>query len=172
MRIRTVVLNVLAKTPVALWWARRQCGDYGISLQKIDGAIELSKGSQRLRLAPKHIFYAAQVCNAFDSLARLMPEEATVGTTVADFAKHPERLNIARECLRRSAMIESRGGQLWLIKNGRAMILAERHLIYTPDLAERFDLYFEPLVSEERAGLKPVVFFCVCVACPFASKST
>lgn len=158
MRIRTGVLNALAATPVARWWARRQCGKYGISLRRIEGAIELSKGSQRVRLAPKHIFYAVQVCDAFDSLARLMPNEPAGVVTVADFAGHPERLNIARECLRRGATIESREGKLWLIKNGRAMILAERHLIYTPDLTERFDLYFEPLVSEQRDGLRVLDF--------------
>jgi FkbM family methyltransferase len=38
------------------------------------------------------------------------------------------------------------------------MVLARKHLVYAPDMAEKFDLYFSPLVPEKRDGMEVLDF--------------
>ena len=134
-------------------WAAGKCAPLGVRLLRVGDAIELQKGTRSLRIAPKHVFFAPEICGSFEQLERVLPAVKRDGVEVVDFAADPDALNLARQCLAFGAWIESHDGSVWLRKDTRVMILAQRHFIYVVDMAEKFDLYFSPLVPEVRDGL-------------------
>lgn len=60
---------------------------------------------------------------------------------------------IDRKCRQFGATLTSEGSFLRLQKGQREMRLAPKHFVYAPDMAERFDLYFSPLVPTEVGGM-------------------
>lgn len=151
--VRTTVLAECGLSWPARRWAAGQCGKSGVVVRRVGNAIELQKGKRSLRIAPKHIFFAPEICRSFERFERVLPAVERDGLEVVDFASDPDALNLARQSLAFGAWIESRDGCVWLRKDTRVMMLARRHFIYVVDMAEKFDLYFSPLVPEEREGL-------------------
>jgi FkbM family methyltransferase len=62
------------------------------------------------------------------------------------------RFVIDRKCRQFGARLTGNGAFLSLQKGEREMRLAPKHFVYAPDMAERFDLYFSPLVPTNRDG--------------------
>jgi FkbM family methyltransferase len=50
--------------------------------------------------------------------------------------------------------LDNRVTEVWLRKGKQAMVLSPKHLVYSPEMAELFDLYFSPLRPEMREGLE------------------
>src|SRR6202042_2922122 len=59
---------------------------------------------------------------------------------------------IARKCRQFGVQLTQQNSYLALTKGHREMRLATRHFVYAPDMAERFDIYFSPLVPTEVDG--------------------
>jgi FkbM family methyltransferase len=53
-------------------------------------------------------------------------------------------------CRKFGAALTIDGDVLKLQKDRRAMLLALKHFVYAPDMAERFDVYFSPLVPTKK----------------------
>lgn len=126
---------------------------YGVSVMRSGDGIELRRGERAIGLAAKHVFFAPEIASDFDAYAGCLPSVRRDGFEVVDFAAEPDALNLCRRCLRCGVRIERRGDELWLMQDHRAMVLAARHFVYAGDMAEKFDMYFSPLVPEERDGL-------------------
>jgi FkbM family methyltransferase len=60
---------------------------------------------------------------------------------------------IDRKCRQFGARLTNKGSFLSLQKDKREMRLALKHFVYAPDMAERFDIYFSPLVPTETSGM-------------------
>ncbi len=151
--VRTSVLTAVGGSwPVTLW-AKWKCRGF-CSVRRAGSALELRKEDRAVLLAAKHSFFAPKVCENFDAFAVALPLEMRDGVWTADFSKNTDTFNISNTCLGWGAVMESRNGALWLKKDTRAMILAPQHLIYAPDMAEKFDIYFSPLVPSERDGMQ------------------
>jgi FkbM family methyltransferase len=58
-----------------------------------------------------------------------------------------------RKCRQFGVSLTNRGDALSLRKDRREMLLATKHFVYAPDMAERFDLYFDALVPMESDGI-------------------
>jgi FkbM family methyltransferase len=63
------------------------------------------------------------------------------------------RFLIDRKCREFGATLTDNGSYLSLRKGNREMRLAPKHFVYAPDMAERFDIYFSPLVPTEGGGI-------------------
>jgi FkbM family methyltransferase len=63
------------------------------------------------------------------------------------------RFLIDRKCRQFGATLTDKGSYLSLQKDRREMRLAPKHFVYAPDMAERFDIYFSPLVPAEASGM-------------------
>jgi FkbM family methyltransferase len=153
-QFRTRVLTTMGRSWPARAWARGRCKASGVQVCKVGDAIELRKASVAIRLAPKHIFLAPEVCGAFDFFALGLPVVEQEGSNVIDFAGQPDIFNQCRICMSQGVVLEHRGSEIWLHKDDRAMVLALQHLVYAGDLAASFEIYFVPLVPQEREGLK------------------
>jgi FkbM family methyltransferase len=68
------------------------------------------------------------------------------------------RFLIDRKCRKFGAKLTSRGSFLSLRTGNREMRLAPKHFVYAPDMAERFDIYFSPLVPTEIDGVSVLDF--------------
>ncbi len=62
------------------------------------------------------------------------------------------RYLIARKCRQFGVQLIQQSFYLALRKGHREMRLATRHFVYAPDMAERFDIYFSPLVPTKIDG--------------------
>ncbi len=124
-----------------------------MTIKPRDSAIDLRRGNVALRISAKHIFYAPEICEHFGSLSSALPAETRQGLKIVDFSRQPDVLNLARMCVPFGVWIEHKGETCWLHKDTRAMVLAARHLIYAVDMAQKFDLYFQPLVPTQRDGV-------------------
>jgi len=122
-------------------------------VRRAGDSVELRRGARTLRLASKHVFFARELCRSFERFEHVLPVEKNKCGTVVDFASNPNALTVARLCHSLGAWVESREGAVWLHKDVRAMILAPQHFVYVADMAKKFELYFSPLVPEERDGL-------------------
>jgi FkbM family methyltransferase len=118
--------------------------------------VELRQGDRAILLQPKHLFSAAEICENFERLSRVLAVTVRDGVATVDFHRDPNALNIARKCLAQGVEIESREGNVWLRKGEGAMILAPRHFVYAETLAGQFDLYFAPMVPQPRDGVMVV----------------
>jgi FkbM family methyltransferase len=156
--VRTRVLMGLGRSWPVRRWAMGKCAPWGVRVERVGDALELRKGTRSLRISAKHVFFAPEICQSFERFERVLPTREFEGSSVVDFAENPDALNLARQCLAFGAWIESKDGDVWLHKDKRAMILAQRHFIYVVDMAEKFELYFSPLVPEEREGLSVLDF--------------
>ncbi|HEY5328712.1 MAG TPA: FkbM family methyltransferase [Acidobacteriaceae bacterium] len=116
--------------------------------------MELRKGPRAVLLSPKHAFFAPEVCRNFDAYAYALPAEEKNGLKTVDFSADPAAFNLCRACLEQGGTIEHKGSEIWLRKGTRVMVLNLRHFVYALDMTERFDLYFSPLVPEQRDGLQ------------------
>jgi FkbM family methyltransferase len=153
-RMRTKPLEILGGSWPVRVWVGLKCKPFGVQIHKAGAAIELRKGAQAVLLSPKHAFFAPEVCANFEAYAHALPTEERDGVSTADFSADPAALNLCRECLRHGATIEHKESGIWLRKGTSVMILNPRHLVYALDMAQKFDLYFLPLVPEERDGLQ------------------
>ena len=68
------------------------------------------------------------------------------------------RFLIDRKCGKFGAKLTNRGSYLSLRTGNREMRLAPKHSVYAPDMAERFDMYFSPLVPTEIDGVSVLDF--------------
>lgn len=151
---RTKVLTVAGGSWLVAAWAKSKCSEFGVQVRRVAGGLELRKGNRAVVLAAKHAFFAPDVARNFDAYAYALLAEEKNGVNTVDFSADPVAFNLCRECLRRGSMIEHKGSEIWLRKGTRVMVLNLRHFVYALDMTERFDLYFSPLVPEERDGLQ------------------
>jgi len=63
---------------------------------------------------------------------------------------------LRRGCRQHGVELFLRGEALELRKDNRAMLLSHRHFVYAPDMAQRFDTYFSPLVPSDSNGVSTV----------------
>lgn len=77
---------------------------------------------------------------ASSALIRMGPNNALVITL------------LDRECKKFGASLQNCGTYLRLRKGQREMLLAPKHFVYAPVLAERFDIYFDDLVPKKVDG--------------------
>jgi hypothetical protein len=68
------------------------------------------------------------------------------------------RFLIGNKCRSFGATLTDNGDTLSLRKGDREMLLAPRHFVYAPDMAERFDIYFSPLVPSLVDGINTLDF--------------
>ena len=68
------------------------------------------------------------------------------------------RLLIDRKCRQFGATLTDQGPFLSLRKGKREMRLTPSHFVYAPDMAERFETYFSPLVPRDEAGIAVLDF--------------
>ncbi len=154
VRWRTRILTLAGASWLARAWARIRCRASDVRIRKLGNTVELRKGKQTILLAPKHIFWALEVCSAFELFACGLPAKELNGQSIVDFAAQPGIFNLCRVCVANEVVLEHRGTEIWLRKGDRVMVLALRHLVYSWSLAKSFDLYFAPMVPEEREGLQ------------------
>jgi FkbM family methyltransferase len=152
LKFRTQVLEFAGRTGLARAWARGKCKPQGIDVRRVGGNVRLQRGNRAVMLSSKHIFFAPVVCENFDVFASALPVEMRDGVMTADFTSDPYTFSLCRVSLRYGVMIQNVDGSFRLKKDKRVMIISPRHLIYSTDMAERFDLYFSPLVPQERDG--------------------
>ena len=153
-RFRSLPLTIAGGSWPALVWAARRCRPFGVQVSRKQGLVELRKGDRAMLLVPKHLFFAPAVARDFERLAYALPAAMQDGVPTVDFACDPELLNLCRRCLQYGVTIENRDQTIWLHRDDQVMVLALKHLLYAGDMAERFDLYFSPLVPELREGLQ------------------
>ena len=134
-------------------WAAWRCRKNGITVHRAENAVEFVKDGITLRLSPKHMFFARAVCRSFESFARALPAKKEGNTSLVDFTADPAAFTMARRCRRFGVAVEKKDDSVWLRKGNKVMMLAPSHFVYSEDLAQRFDLYFSPLVPEQRDGL-------------------
>src|SRR5258708_7938488 len=60
---------------------------------------------------------------------------------------------ISRRCRKHGVEFAPRGEALELRKDNRVIRIARPHFIYAPDLAQRFDTYFLPIIPSENNGV-------------------
>lgn len=153
MSLRGRVLNIAgASWPVRLW-LRPRCKADGVELIAAPKAVEFRKGTEAIRVAPKHVFYASEICHSFDHLKRGVQARVDHGVSVTDYTVAMDRFNYCRACLAFDAVLEEVEGQLRLRKGSQAMLLSTKHAMYAPFLAAHFDMYFSPLVPTRVDGL-------------------
>ena len=112
----------------------------------------MQRGDRALILSAKHIFFAPAVCEAFDVYAQALPAEMRDGVATVDFSRDPDGFNQCRLSHQQGVRLQSVDGGFRLKKDRRVMVISPGHRIYSTDMAERFDLYFSPLVPEEQDG--------------------
>jgi FkbM family methyltransferase len=152
--LRTKILTTGGKTWPALAWLRWVAGSRGINVRKTSLGIELRDAEAALLITFKHAFLGKTIVQNFRAFALALPGSQVNGVRTVDYARDLASFQLVRRCLRHKVTIHNRGDEIWLHKDPRAMILAKRHFIYSGDMAERFELYFTPLVPETREGLQ------------------
>jgi FkbM family methyltransferase len=135
-----------------LEWTRWKCRPYGIRVRKTADIVEMSREGRVMRLSPKYVFFAQEICSDFDAYSHALSPAEVEGITNMDFALRLEDFGLARRCLQLGVKIEYRDNEIWLRKDERVMILSSRHLVYAWDMAQKFDIYFSPLVPEARGA--------------------
>ena len=151
--LKKVLLNTPGALELAWWWVAREGKKYGVDVHIKGKSVELSKQNHLIRLEPRHVRRAVEVCREFDVYRHILPIEKENDIEVTDFCGKSDQLGWEHYCLKLGVRIESRDGAVWLRKDRRVMILSAKHFIYSTALADRFDLYFDPLVPREQDGL-------------------
>jgi FkbM family methyltransferase len=157
MAIGSAVKRAFIEAPGVLdfaWWCSAQIGDrYGIAVRRKGDIAEIRKNDRVIRLRSRQVRRAPEICRHFELYRHVMPVAEENGVEITDFTTNPTGIFLEHLCLKAGVNIERRDDAIWLRKDRRVMILAVRHFIYCPTLAERFDLYFNPLVPREQDGL-------------------
>jgi FkbM family methyltransferase len=152
--LRTKILTISGKTWPALAWLRRVAEPQGVKVRKTPAGIELSNGKAALVISFKHAWFGKTIIRNFHAFAMAQSGSVVNGVRTVDYATDLANFQLVRKCLKFGVTIDNRGDEVWLHKDQRAMILAKRHFIYSYDMAERFELYFTPLVPQMREGLQ------------------
>lgn len=152
-RIKRFLLIVPGVLDVAWWFTARTGRKYGIQVRKQRKAVELNKENYVIRLSPRQVRRAPEIYQNFEAYRHVLPGVREGDLEITDFSNCPEAVTWEKMCLSLGVTIESRDGAVWLRKDKRVMILCSQHFIYSVTMAERFDLYFDPLVPREQDGL-------------------
>ena len=152
-RIKRFLLVVPGVLNLAWGFAARAAKKYGIQVRKQGKVVELRKENHVIRLVPRQVKRAPEIYQRFELSRRVLPIVRQNSLEITDFCDNPDAVVWEQMCLRLGVTIESRDGAVWLRKDKRVMILSDRHFIYSVTMAERFDLYFDPLVPQEQDGL-------------------
>lgn len=158
-RLRRILLGLAGRSWPARACVRRRCRAAGVQLRGANGRVELQKGDRLLLLAPSQIFLAPEICGDFEAFAQALPTTEKGGVRTTDYAAEPDALDLCRRCLQAGVRVEKKDGAIWLYKDVRAMVLLSAHFVYAPDMARQFELYFTPLVPEQRGELQVLDYF-------------
>lgn len=158
MSLRGRLLNVVGTSLPVQWWLGWRCKAEGVKVRAARGGVEFQRSADAIRVAPKHAFFATQICSSFDVLKRGVAVQFEQGLQVTDFTAAMDRFNLCRACVAFGVVLEEAEGELRLRKGDRVMLLAEKHATYSPYLAEYFDMYFSPLLPERKNGLEVLNF--------------
>jgi FkbM family methyltransferase len=81
-------------------------------------------------------------------------KRSVTSTIIALGPRNPMvRFLIDRKCRQFGVTLTQQGSFLGLRKDHREMRLSLKHFVYAPDMAERFDIYFSPLVPTKINGI-------------------
>jgi FkbM family methyltransferase len=138
---------------LAWWFAAQEGKRHGIRVRRNGDVVELCKQNHVIRVLPRNVRQATEICREFERYRRVLPITRQNEIEVSDFSANPDALIWEQMCLKWGVTIESRDSEIWLRKDTRVMILSPRHLVYSVSMAERFELYFDPLVPREQDGL-------------------
>jgi FkbM family methyltransferase len=152
--LRGRLLRVAGASLPVRWWLSKRCRADGVKVRAARGGVDFQRGTEVIRVAPKHAFFATQICGGFDALKRGAAVQSDHGLRVTDFTAAMDRFNTCRACLAFGAVLEEVDGELRLRRGNEVMLLAEEHAGYSPYLAEYFGMYFSPLLPERRDGLE------------------
>lgn len=152
-RIKRFLLVVPGVLNLAWCFAARAGKKYGIQVRKHGKVVELHKENHVIRLGPRQVKCAPEIYKRFELYRRVLPIVRQNSLEITNFCDNSDAVVSEQMCLKLGVTIESRGGAVWLRKDKRVMILSDRHFIYSVTMAERFDLYFDPLVPREQDGL-------------------
>ncbi len=151
-RIKKLLLVVPGVLGIAWLFAAREGENYGIQVRKHGKVVELHKENHVIRLLARQVKRAPGIYKEFELYRRVLPIVWQNNAEITDFCGNPDAVVWEEMCLKVGVTIESRDGAVWLRKDKRVMILSDRHFIYSVTMAERFDLYFNPLVPREQDG--------------------
>jgi hypothetical protein len=154
--LRTKILTARGRTWPVVAWLRRVGGFRGINVRKTSVGIALRNANTAVQITFKHAFLGKTIVQNFQAFSLALPGSDVNGVRVVDYVADLTSFQLVRRCLRHKVTIHNRGDEIWLHKDQRAMILAQRHFLYSGDMAERFELYFAPLVPEKREGLRVI----------------
>jgi FkbM family methyltransferase len=152
-RVKRLLLVLPGVLSLAWWFAAQEAKRHGIQVRKNGKFVELRKQNHVIRVLPRSVRQAPEICREFELYRRVLPIVRQDDIEVTDFSVNPEPANWERICLKLGVTIESRDSAIWLRKGARVMILAPRHFVYSVTMAERFELYSDPLVPREQDGL-------------------
>lgn len=152
------LFNVPGASTLSWRWAGLAGSRYSIDVRKKGNIVELRQQNHLIRLQSRHIKRAHEIFRNFGVYRRVLPSVKEQDMEVTDFSDRPGAVDWQHQCLKSGVAIENHGPDIWLRKGDRVMILPERHLIYCPTLAERFDLHFKPLVPKQKDGLQVLDF--------------
>src|SRR4051794_12429018 len=62
------------------------------------------------------------------------------------------RFMLRRQCRKAHCRLRFPSDAIEIMKDTRVMRIAKKHFVYAPDMAERFEMYFSPVVPKERDG--------------------
>lgn len=138
---------------LAWWWVAQSGKKCNVHVQKKGRFVELRKENHVIRLLNRQVRRAPGIFERFELYRHVLPIVRRNDIEITDFCETPDAALWEEMCLKLGVTIESRDGAVRLRKDKRVMILASRHFVYCVTMAERFDLYFDPLVPVERDGL-------------------
>jgi FkbM family methyltransferase len=152
-RVKRLLLVLPGVLNLAWWFAAQEGKRYGIQVHRNGNVVELRKQNHVIRVLPRNVLQASEICREFELYRRVLPIARQDDIEVTDFSANPDAANWEQLCLQRGVTIESRDSTIWLRKGARVMILSTRHFVYSVSMAERFELYFDPLVPRKQDGL-------------------
>lgn len=151
--LKKVLISTPGTLELAWLWVALEGKKYGVDVQKKGKTVELRKQNHLIRLEPRHVRHAREICREFDLYRHVLHITKENDIEVTDFREKTGPLSWEHCCLKVGVSIEARDGTVWLRKDRRVMVLSAQHFIYSSSLAERFDLYFNPLIPREQGGL-------------------
>ena len=152
-RVKGLLLVLPGVLNLAWWFAAQEGKRYGIQVRRNGKFVELRQQNHVIRVLPRNVREAPEICREFELYRRVLPITRQNEIEVTDFSADPDAAIWEQMCLQRGVTIESRDSTIWLRKGARVMILSTRHFVYSVSMAERFELYFDPLVPREQDGL-------------------
>ncbi len=150
--LRTSLLAVAGRSRFARAIVAVPCRWFGVALGSDEGALLLTSRGRTIRLQPKHLPFAPAIARRFDEYYRARPLLEAERGPVADYSL-PDDLLTMRRAGQAGVTVTYAEGVLRLQKDRRVMLLQPKHFIYVADMAEKFNLYFSPVVPTEQDGL-------------------